>query len=805
LTREIANLNNQHEILETKTGEVIIQTRNFENESQLQVQSTSQLAVLKSEMNSVRAALTRKVAELRKEQSKQSKYELHLGQLKTARAKVFDVQNNLKPGECLVFRDFVNQHNELGKKVNNLVLVILYREVENGELLVYNISNICEFANGGSCDAYFVADVFDFHLRRDGSGLFKQFHTISISGDHGPHFSSGETVYNESTFFKKFEKKVQVFFLCSYHAFNRCDAAGAAVKTLAGQLEKEDHALLTSSDYTFAVRDSGQQNAWSYEFREINRSKSVFDGNGKTKSNQIKVASLSYSDISHVRTTIDLDSVSDSHSRQPLSHGQECTPPLSKIEPISQSISASPVTMTLQPTPQQAIADLSKFPDLKMKLAEMCELQYCFKSESGVVTYQEGIVLVRPISSRPMKREQEFAVVNLSKLAKDQGFCKVHSDINQRPMYHDKGSPCDIKRIEKADGLFSHMNLDAIPIPGRLCGLQMTKAQKRAQGRPNGIFPCRFDGCSFNFYNVASQSNSHMQGRHHQNETEANRQTALYNAIEIDQIKQANPMANKRKQQRGAKAATTSSDSDDESGSGENEGDDSDSASESDVVSERNKLINALETSENANPYKPKENELVWKISAYCPEGVKANEDNFDGQKVKIFRGVRQARINGSGGTPIGRDRIKYDEVAGVNPDEQVCDEQRHCLFKTNQLAKEHLYNLLKDKDSALREDIVESTFWDELGREFKEPPVTVVTKVPFEQNRDSKIQVNELKLVELGLSLAVNELKTCPQNKSSTKRLRENTGNAQVAVRRSTRNKHDSPQVQILDMIELM
>ena len=213
-----------------------------------------------------------------------TKYGVHLKQYDTCRDGVLEVQERLTPGECLIYRDFVNQHNERGKKINNLVIVILFREFEGGPLIVHNISNICEYDNQGSCDAYFVADVFDFHLTSQayGSGLFKKFHTIIISGDHGPHFSSSKTIFNESTFHAKFGKRIRVLSLCSYHAFNRCDAAGAAVKELAHAKEKQGLALVSSSDYVFAIRNCGQENAWSYDFETINRSLNVFDENGNT-------------------------------------------------------------------------------------------------------------------------------------------------------------------------------------------------------------------------------------------------------------------------------------------------------------------------------------------------------------------------------------------------------------------------------------------------------------------------------------------------------------------------------------------
>ena len=71
---------------------------------------------------------------LRKAMKRQAKYHNHLRQFETCRDEIRKVQTQLQEGECLVFRDFVNQHNAEGKKINNLVIVIMYRE-KNGNPL----------------------------------------------------------------------------------------------------------------------------------------------------------------------------------------------------------------------------------------------------------------------------------------------------------------------------------------------------------------------------------------------------------------------------------------------------------------------------------------------------------------------------------------------------------------------------------------------------------------------------------------------------------------------------------------------
>jgi hypothetical protein len=111
----------------------------------------------------------------------------------------------------------------------NLVLCVLWREKDKGPLHVLNIHNFCTDKDTQSADAYFVADVMDFHLQTKSDthpGTFDAFTKIYLTGDHGPHFSSAQTANNESTFYEKYGKKVESHFLCSYHAVNRCNGAG---------------------------------------------------------------------------------------------------------------------------------------------------------------------------------------------------------------------------------------------------------------------------------------------------------------------------------------------------------------------------------------------------------------------------------------------------------------------------------------------------------------------------------------------------------------------------------------------------
>lgn len=95
------------------------------------------------------------------------------------------------------------------QKIVNLVLCVLWREADTGPLHVLNIHNFCSDKETQSADAYFVADVMDFHLQKNSDshpGTFDAFHKIFLAGDHRSHFSSIQTIFDESKFYEKYGK-----------------------------------------------------------------------------------------------------------------------------------------------------------------------------------------------------------------------------------------------------------------------------------------------------------------------------------------------------------------------------------------------------------------------------------------------------------------------------------------------------------------------------------------------------------------------------------------------------------------------
>ena len=188
---------------------------------------------------------------------------IHKKQLERCRSFIKQLTAKLKPGEIVIWRDFVNQYtlgcdkDVQGNQLKNLVLVMVW--MENGRLYSRTFHHFCTDSSSYSTDSAYVADVFDYHLRpksEEYPGTLERFQTLYLCGDHGSHFSGVQTLYYESTWFEQYQKKVVDFFLPSYHAFNVCDGAGVPPARIAMSLNKQGYTLLNAGDYARACNDS---------------------------------------------------------------------------------------------------------------------------------------------------------------------------------------------------------------------------------------------------------------------------------------------------------------------------------------------------------------------------------------------------------------------------------------------------------------------------------------------------------------------------------------------------------------------
>ena len=180
-----------------------------------------------------------------------------------------------------MIRDFVNTYAEDGQACN-LVLVVIYRQTLNGALQRRKLHNICMDPDTRSTDVYYVQDVFDRHLNREGLWL-RRFDTLYIVGDHGPHFVGKETFYNESRFLNKYGVKVHVMFFCSYHAYSEADGAGVGPKQLMKAALAANQGPKNARQFAKMINKDGQgstERFAAYPFPVINKSKSLF-GNVK--------------------------------------------------------------------------------------------------------------------------------------------------------------------------------------------------------------------------------------------------------------------------------------------------------------------------------------------------------------------------------------------------------------------------------------------------------------------------------------------------------------------------------------------
>lgn len=213
-------------------------------------------------------------------------YERHMKQFEVCRNYVRSVEDNLAIGECVVYRDFVSQYlfatELLGDKMNNLQYVLVWRDRNSNCLTSFKVANFCSDKDTMAHDAWYIADVFHFHIGTPASpdetnhfsGLLADFHTIYFVGDHG--LSSKRTNYHESLMQTTYKKIIRPLFLCSYHAYSRADGAGGEPKRLALAAAKERKWWSTSEDYARGITRSEYQNSIGYSFPAINRSADIF-------------------------------------------------------------------------------------------------------------------------------------------------------------------------------------------------------------------------------------------------------------------------------------------------------------------------------------------------------------------------------------------------------------------------------------------------------------------------------------------------------------------------------------------------
>ena len=172
---------------------------------------------------------------------------IHFIHYETALKYVKGIEYNLQTGQVLIYRDFVNQYSETGKKINNLIFVVIRPSPDGCGNFIDYVNNFAQ----AKCTSSFHATALDKLCQR--ADLLPPGTKLYISGDHGPHFWSWDTLMWQSTIFEKYKIKVEIVGLCSYHAYNRCDTHGAMIKKAAYRASTKGGGPVTSAEFRALV------------------------------------------------------------------------------------------------------------------------------------------------------------------------------------------------------------------------------------------------------------------------------------------------------------------------------------------------------------------------------------------------------------------------------------------------------------------------------------------------------------------------------------------------------------------------
>lgn len=419
-------------------------------------------------------------------------FDRHIRQFEHCRKYVNELENALKQGECVVYRDFVSQYlfgtDFLGEKMNNLQLVLVFKD-SNDVLRSLKVANFCGDKKTLAHDAWYVADVFQFHMGEEAdedspanppkfSGLFRNFHTLYLVGDHGPHFSSKQTIYNESFMQTKYRKTIYSVFLCSYHAYSRADGAGNEVKRLALEAAKERAWWNTSQDFAAGISRSNYHNSIGYCFPKINRSENVFPKKLQGKDLGLR----DFCDFKYVTNEIGVIFYRElpSFVRNDNYYVVDLCP-----RPSNQSD-------YLCPSCSNCLQQVCRH-----KISE-CKSAMSAERTSHVV---KNLKLNAQVSSQRFEGPQ---VGGQKHQEKGVFPCRVAGCTTG---WHYKDAKASNKHMVKEHLAIVRATGEVLYTP---CEIEVIKGVKKGLGP----FPCKFPGCIYNWYSTAATSNSHMQSAH---------------------------------------------------------------------------------------------------------------------------------------------------------------------------------------------------------------------------------------------------------------------------------------------------
>jgi hypothetical protein len=203
--------------------------------------------------------------------------------------------------QIIVYEDFVAMYNLLGRKVQDLVFTIVWRD-ENGVLNRKYVDNYCtDFSK--SSDADYVINTWRMHLvlnkmikehkeTKDGEEKTRLWERIRIhrassfpnefegvthvlrSGDSGSHFHNRLVFDWESEVHSMYGMIWETHNLCKRHAWNLCDSHGAQAKKGAHAAAMAGMAPETALEFATIINEcrTGYGQARAYVIENINRS-----------------------------------------------------------------------------------------------------------------------------------------------------------------------------------------------------------------------------------------------------------------------------------------------------------------------------------------------------------------------------------------------------------------------------------------------------------------------------------------------------------------------------------------------------
>jgi hypothetical protein len=213
-------------------------------------------------------------------------FRLHKEQRRTCRKATQLLDRNLKAGEGWLVRDFVNHFDGEGEHVKCLHWVLRWRDNDGYPIQMLKLRNYCSDKDTMRTGIAFTRDVDEFHLTRladlptnlqeNFTGLTDHLRTITITSDHGSHFSSPKYYLHMCTYYRIYPgKEFELLFYEAYHGEGRCDGAGAQDKVQALANVRKGIVMHGAESFTRMTNENNDARSFGYEFKQINYSENI--------------------------------------------------------------------------------------------------------------------------------------------------------------------------------------------------------------------------------------------------------------------------------------------------------------------------------------------------------------------------------------------------------------------------------------------------------------------------------------------------------------------------------------------------